>query len=329
MECLKNNNKEYIIPTEKWLNPLSKLITSDLNNDSLLILSKLMKKEKVIVKITYGNNKKVIYFDKIVKNEPNFIKTYCAFSCSEDKNILNFEYSGSNSFCNNNKNHNKNITLEIMKRYNNGSLEKFTNHMNIEQFTNVIKQLILSQLHIFNKYGFIHNDLHLGNILTESFLNTNYTLNYKIKEENITTNTNFKIIISDFDQSKSYDPNVYNNYDNNFMDYNIDDIKKCTFNIEHNLLDNIINTIKDCLRLLHNSFYTEIKNKLDNYLEINNYYNENYYIIRKILRNYYKKRYDYNTFKNKTLSIVIIISNQIYGILTNDKIILTKNAIGL
>lgn len=34
MECLKNNKKKYIIPTEKWLNPLSKLITSELNNDS-------------------------------------------------------------------------------------------------------------------------------------------------------------------------------------------------------------------------------------------------------------------------------------------------------
>lgn len=64
MECVKHN-KEYVIPTHKWLNPITKLITTDINNDSLLILSNLMKKEKVIVKITNNNNKKVIYFDKI------------------------------------------------------------------------------------------------------------------------------------------------------------------------------------------------------------------------------------------------------------------------
>jgi len=66
MECLRNK-KGYIIPTKEWLNPISKFIPSDLNNDSMLILSNLMKKEKVIVKITDQNNNKIIYFDKILK----------------------------------------------------------------------------------------------------------------------------------------------------------------------------------------------------------------------------------------------------------------------
>jgi len=51
--------------------------------------------------------------------------------CNEDKNILNTKYTKSNSFCNDNKDFNKIITLEIMKRYNGDSLEKFTNRMNL------------------------------------------------------------------------------------------------------------------------------------------------------------------------------------------------------
>lgn len=80
MECLKDN-KEYVIPTIRWLNPISKFLSSDLNNDGLLILSNLLKKEKPIVKITYPNNKNLFYLSKILKNETNFIKTYCAFTC--------------------------------------------------------------------------------------------------------------------------------------------------------------------------------------------------------------------------------------------------------
>jgi hypothetical protein len=330
MSCLKNDKKEYIIPTKNWLNPISKFITEDLNNDSLLILSNLMKKEKVVVKITNGDNKKLIIFNKMLKNEPNFVKTYCVFSCEEDKNALNLEYRNSMHFCNgDNNDYSKKVTLEIMKRYNSGSLEKFSNRMNMNNFTNVLKQVILAQLHIFNKYGFIHNDLHLGNILTETSSNIDYKLDYVIKKQNITLLTRFKIIISDFDRSVSYDPDIYNKYNPNFMDYNVDNIKECTYDIEFNLLENIINSIKDCCRLLTSSLYNDVINKLNDYLKNNYYYNENYYGIRKILRNYYKKRDDYNGFKNKTLSIVIIISNMIYGLITNDKNVLTLNAIGL
>ena len=167
MQCAKFN-KQYIIPTTKWLNPISKFISEDINNDGLMILSNLVKKEKVIVKITSKKNRKIIYLDKILKTEPNFIYTYCAFSCDENISILNDQYKKTQSFCNGDIKPTKNITLEIMKRYHNGSLNTLINLLDLDKFTNILKQLILAQINAFFKYGFVHNDLHLGNILFET-----------------------------------------------------------------------------------------------------------------------------------------------------------------
>jgi len=47
MICPQDNNKQYIIPTKKWLKPIEKLIT-----EGLLVVSKFIDKEEVIVKIT-------------------------------------------------------------------------------------------------------------------------------------------------------------------------------------------------------------------------------------------------------------------------------------
>jgi hypothetical protein len=108
------------------------------------------------------------------------------------------------------------------------------------------------------------------------------------------------------------------------MDYNINEPQKCSFDIEFNLMDNIINSIKACIGLLENRYFNEINDKLRKYLEEDDYFVGQYYNVRKILRNYYKKRYDYITFRNKTLNIVIIIANRIYSLISNDKNELTK-----
>jgi len=52
MICPQDNNKQYIIPTKKWLKPIEKLITEDINTEGLLMVSKFIDKEEVIVKIT-------------------------------------------------------------------------------------------------------------------------------------------------------------------------------------------------------------------------------------------------------------------------------------
>ena len=57
MICPQDNNKQYIIPTKKWLKPLEPLITEDINTEGLLMIAKFIDTEEVIVKITKEKRK--------------------------------------------------------------------------------------------------------------------------------------------------------------------------------------------------------------------------------------------------------------------------------
>jgi predicted unusual protein kinase regulating ubiquinone biosynthesis (AarF/ABC1/UbiB family) len=124
---------------------------------------------------------------------PNFVKTYCSF-CNAKADSGDF------------------ITMEIMKKYRHGSLNKYINKLELSEVINILKQLLLAQLYIFNKTGFLHNDIHLGNILVKKS-KEDITLNYKINiiDNNIPINkhriniiTNFLPLISDFDRGSIY-----------------------------------------------------------------------------------------------------------------------------
>ena len=96
--CLTNNvTKQYIIPTTAWLKPNEELITEDISTEGFLIIADLIKKEKVIVKITKGYNKKIKYLNKLFKNEKyNLIKTYCNFYCHENDKTVTSKYKDKN-----------------------------------------------------------------------------------------------------------------------------------------------------------------------------------------------------------------------------------------
>ena len=88
MNCPKDSNKQYIIPTKKWLVPIKKFILEndndlniDMNTSGLLMIAKFIEKEKVIVKITQGKRDNILEVNKIIKDMPNMIQTYCSFSC--------------------------------------------------------------------------------------------------------------------------------------------------------------------------------------------------------------------------------------------------------
>ena len=164
MICPQDTNKQYIIPTKKWLKPIEKYITYDVNTEGLIMLGKFIDKEEVIIKITKDKRYDIIEINKLIKDLPNFAETYCSFSWLENFDSLSNEYKDSKSFCNA-KDDNKVITLEIMKKYKNGSLFKLQNKLNIEQVVNIMKQLMLAQIHAYSKTGLLHNDMHLGNIL--------------------------------------------------------------------------------------------------------------------------------------------------------------------
>jgi hypothetical protein len=248
--CPTDAKKQYIVPTINWLEPIKELITNDIGTEGLLIISKLIKKEKVIVKITFGYNKKIKVFNNLLKNEKhNLIKTYCVFTCYENEKTLSNKYKDSNDFCNGTS-EDQLILLEIMKKYE-GSLSSYEGNLNFNTYMNVLKQIILIQIYLFEKYGIVHNDLHNGNILIKRHSHTQ-NFEYKISNKTIAIDSKIEFILSDFGYAVSYDENIFNKYDDNFLfDKKINKLNVLNFNENFTLSNNILSVINNSLNLLN------------------------------------------------------------------------------
>ena len=324
---IDKKEKYYLIPTNSWLRPYKKLITDELNEDGLLMISKLMGGKKIMVKITNGNNKKTIVFNNMLNKEQNFIETYCNFSCWENKNHLNSEYTNTNTngYCETNFDNNESnhlITLEIMKKYDDGSLNKRVGSTKLKTYINIQRQIILAQIYAFDKYGFLHNDLHLANILVKLH-DSNTKLKYLIKnnpyknnETEIILETKIQIIITDFLNCLSYDPEIYKKYDSDFMNVK-------TFDNENTLLNKLVVSILNSVQLLETSDDNKIFNKLNEFIKTNEAYKQDKIFANKTLKNYYLKRIQFEEFKNKQCGIAIRYANELFNIITENKEILS------
>ncbi len=330
-KCPLSNNKRYITPTTDWLKPLNEFIVNldNSNTIGMLILAELVKKEKIIVKITSNFNKKLMIIDKILSEEPNFIKTYCVFPCYENLKILNKKYKNSNSFCNedkNNKEKNKLITLELMKKYKNGSITNLKNKLTIEKSRKILEQLILAQINVFYKYGFVHNDINLSNILFKIAEKEN-VYEYKVcdyifnlKNSNVVTlkklikKGEIIPVISDFDKSKCYSSNVFNEYDNKF-------INKDTFWYDHVLLINLNNSVNVCLNLIKNDYSNVqiIKNNITNIMN-GKLYEDAFKWSTKALDNYYRNKISWEEFRKLSINYCVNHINSIMNIFNNNDI---------
>ncbi len=310
MICTQNNNKQYIIPTKKWLKPIEKLITYYINTEGLTTITNFIDKKKVIVKITKGEKGNIIIeANKIVKNMPNFIQTYSGFTCLENYELLfdsrietqlidivNQKQLGA-------EDNNKIITLEIMKKYKNGSLSTLQNKLNIKQVVNILQQLTLAQIHVYSKTGFLHNNLHLGNILIHKVKKpTHIIYEFKIgylRNDEINVLSNFIIpLISDFNESSIYKKEC---------DFTLEEFRK-----QFTLCKNIYNTFNQCLLLLNEQDYIQImkliKEKEDNI-------DRSLGTSTKNLRSYYKTYYNYEESKKRECSTALALSSLLISIL--------------
>ena len=207
--CLKNSEKKYIIPTDKWLKPIEPLITS-ISTRGKLILANMVKKEKVVVKITKNSNlAKIKNLNYAVRRLPNFPKVYCVFECKENESNFDTNYLDVYGFCKPNPNDSDFIIiLEIMKRYNN-KLSELLNALELENTKNIMKQLIFALMYAFESKGFIHGDLHIENILINKY-DEQKELIYIINKKKYNITTQIEYIIMDFDKSISYDTTFMN-----------------------------------------------------------------------------------------------------------------------
>jgi hypothetical protein len=225
------------------------------------------------------------------------LHTFGTIQCSEVEINYDTQYKDCDGFCNKDKSEieNINITLEIMKLYQ-GSLSEYINKFNLSEVEVLMKQILLCQMHIYEKIGFLHNDIHLGNILIKIIKESKEPeeLQYKIRNSTYIIKTNFKLILSDFDNAIIYNQNILplEQYDE-------------TYTIQYN----IIKTINTFKILLNKEDQHKISVVLEKSLNSFSYHFLNF--SEKILRSYYKKNRSYEDFIEISLFQCIKLLNNI------------------
>jgi CRISPR/Cas system CMR-associated protein Cmr5 small subunit len=315
-KCVRNENKQYIIPTQKWLKSIEPLITSDSNTSGLLMIGELIDKEKVIVKISKNINKKIILFGKILNNLYNFVFTYCSFNCTEDYRKIDNKYEDKKYFCSTTSN--TLATIEIMKRYE-GSLTRLKGKLTLKQVFNIISQLSLAAMEAFYVYGFVHEDISLGNILYKRKSITQ-TIEYKLMND-----TEYKLeilvndivpLISDFDKTESFKQEIYERYSEEPMNTLLNGYGQTII-----LFDSLSKIIQNSILLLEdNDENYNIKKNIYNLIgspDYETWYRWTFKSLRDYIRDNEQK--SYNEMIKETFIVFKIFMNKIMKIINNNE----------
>ncbi len=137
---------------------------------------------------------------KLIKQR-GYIRFLCFFNCTDD--FLRHPNTTNNQLCKSN-NTKKTMDVIIMPFYELGSLADYKwNSQNIDELKICIKQLLLFSCVNFQRYGFIHGDLHAKNVLLKSIQDKKvYPIKYKINETYFMISRSlFDIVIMDFENS--------------------------------------------------------------------------------------------------------------------------------
>ena len=143
----------------------------------------------------------------------------------------------------------------VMKEYNLGSVDNYDwNENNISLLKNVIKQVIFSILYAYNKIGFIHNDLHSGNVLLKHKRNCEI-----IYEDKLFVLDKLEVVIMDFEKSKLNQKNKITELIKNILKFITIIISTCLKNdLIFNIDINKINRLKSILNENIN-YYDELE----------------------------------------------------------------------
>jgi len=159
----------------------------------------LDKEKDVVVKVGPDVVKKEYAIGKQLENLglPTFIQYYCLFDCLDDKDALFDKKKLPDFFCKQESSHR--IHALVMPTIKGETIDKMKwNRKTFPIFKNVLKHIVLSSFVAMENYGFIHGDLHTGNIIIEK-TNTK-TVDYGTYG-NLET-MGYMPIIMDYDMSK-------------------------------------------------------------------------------------------------------------------------------
>lgn len=175
-----------------------KLLQKQKDEDSRVLLAYLEKnhnKMNIVVKMGRENTtirKEYSISEHLHKtNCSGFIKFICIFECYDD--------NSSDKICQGIPAQNTKKEVLIMKYFNEGSVKSHSwTNMNFHILRSVLIQTIYSLVVAYHRTGFIHNDLHLDNILIKRTTRTHS--NYQIDKLDIETETNnYTCVIMDFE----------------------------------------------------------------------------------------------------------------------------------
>lgn len=204
MELIKDKQTKSINRSSNkyFLDFCNKKVINDKNTRDWLITKNLLLDQKVIEGVMYNTEKVVIKIgnkedmDKDYKtnqdlhNYKGFVRYICQFSCQDDLRKYKHDdgsWSNTYGFCEVNGKDKTNAI--IMPYYNLSSMFKYKwNRINFDIFKKILKEIVRLLIKTNSEIGFLHNDIHLDNIMIK---NTKYGLRgYIIDFEKSTININ-------------------------------------------------------------------------------------------------------------------------------------------
>jgi tRNA A-37 threonylcarbamoyl transferase component Bud32 len=194
MKYLVNCQEKIDASDDKWLEVVRKIQDNDILIGKMSTKSVVIKFGKNIpIQKEYEISKKIYE-----KNVPNFIKFYCTFTCLEDVNKFKQIETVEKSIKLCSKPGVK-TWFVVMPYYQFGSISNYkwtSDKYNI--LLNLIQQAVLALYEAYKTTGFVHMDLHLGNILLKK-TNKN-EIDYIFSKNNIRL-VGYEAILMDFELS--------------------------------------------------------------------------------------------------------------------------------
>lgn len=150
-------------PTKEWLYIKSYLSDSQFN----VLLGTIQHYKDAVIKFGSVNEMRSEYefgHQASTHNVPNFIKYLCFFTCNDSVNeIKRRNFDVEHFICQSEGDH---LGIIAMPYYPFGSIEDYKwTRANIDVLRNVLKQVVYAIVYAHDTFGFIHGDLHLGNVL--------------------------------------------------------------------------------------------------------------------------------------------------------------------
>jgi hypothetical protein len=196
------------------------------------------------------------------------------------------------------------------------NLNILTKTPNLKIIKKILDQLLCAQLEAFYKYGFLHNDIHKGNILFEV---TDFKYIFHLSKSKyykpIVFNEKIKFVLTDFKYSDLLNPKYRKEYDSDYPN-------KKYYSDEFTLPKNLVATFKTVLELYQDGikvFEELIKLRSGDggiYCSINRYYDSS---IRSYLL--YDQRIDYEEFRNRNIAYGYRLCNRFYNHIFNENFI--------